>query len=80
MTNPNKTEPSSSESEGDFSLWEDRYGRKLTDEERREIKYRLLELLKLTEEVYKSKQDYFDGFLDGIKSVKSASFGGSSKT
>ena len=51
----------------DFGVWERLYGRSLSNEEKSEIKHRLLGLIDLVEEVHDSKPDYFNGFLDGIK-------------
>lgn len=57
----------------DFSYWEKRYGRTLTEVERLEIKHNLLGLLDLIEQVYDSKPDYFNGMLEGIRQERAES-------
>lgn len=57
----------------DFSYWEKRYGRTLTEVEKLEIKHNLLGLLDLIEQVYDSKPDYFNGLLEGIRQERAES-------
>ncbi len=59
--------------ETDFSYWERRYGRKLTEVEKLEIKHNLLGLLDVIEKVYESNPDYFDGLLEGIRQERTES-------
>jgi elongation factor P hydroxylase len=64
---------SNREQAADFTYWERRYGRELSEVEKLEIKHNLLGLLSLIGQVYDSKPDYFDGLLDGIRQERAES-------